>query len=196
LDGCDGEVAQIKFKSSKRGAFIDTITDHMSYMAFSIGVTFGAYNATGSPVVFVVTGIALFLLFFALKSGIRYVSEQGSASLRDLDQGIASLKERKKWYLKLFGILHPLGRRDMFSFVAMLLMFSGNITFFWLCLMTVIYLSIIAYHLFLRSVRPPRSKRSFRKAAKHGYQHVLAWFGGDDLNYRTEEIRNEEIHRS
>lgn len=130
LDGCDGEVAMVKLKDSKMGAFIDTVTDHLSYMMFVVGLTVGAFQATGEPVVFVVTGLALAGLLFALNLGRVYAKKKGSASLRVLDEGIAGLNHsgQKVWYLRLFGKIHHFGRRDMFSFCAMLIMLSGNIT--------------------------------------------------------------------
>jgi len=124
LDGCDGEVAIIKLKDSKKGASIDTITDHLSYFAFVIGLTVGAFNATGEPLVFVATGVAMMGLLFALNLGRLYAKKKGTTSLRVLDQGIASLNHpnQKVWYLRLFGMIHHMGRRDMFAFCAMLVM--------------------------------------------------------------------------
>ncbi len=144
LDGCDGEVAHIKFKASKKGAFIDTVTDQLSYMFFVVGVTVGAYKVTGSPTVFGVAALALVCLLVALNFGRLYIKRQGSASLRELDKGIASLNEHSKpWYLRAFGVVHHFGRRDMFSFVAMLLLLGGELTaFFWLLMVGLFLISL------------------------------------------------------
>ncbi|MFQ5649693.1 MAG: CDP-alcohol phosphatidyltransferase family protein [bacterium] len=143
LDGCDGEVAVIKLRDSKRGAFVDTLTDHLSYVSFIIGITVGVYHATGNPIVFYVTGFMVLGLLFALNMARIFVKKQGSASLRTLDEGIASLNHsgQKVWYLKLFGIIHHFGRRDLFSFAAMLVLLSGNLTVFYAALM--LFLCII-----------------------------------------------------
>ncbi|MFQ5674796.1 MAG: NTP transferase domain-containing protein [bacterium] len=137
LDGCDGEVAKIKLQDSKFGALIDTITDHASYVIFIIGVTVGAFRATKSPVIFYVAGATLLFLMLALPVAFRYIKKKGSASLRELDQGIAGLNHasQKVWYLRFYGIVHHLGRRDLFSFVAAIIMLFGNITVFYWALM-------------------------------------------------------------
>lgn len=135
LDGCDGEVAQIKLKESKLGALVDTISDHLSYFLFVAGVTVGMFNATGNPLVFVVTAISLLFLLVALRIGVSYLNKQGSRSLRDLDQDIASLNHAGQdvWYLRAFGLAHHLGRRDTFSFMTLLVMLWGNIAlFYWM----------------------------------------------------------------
>jgi CDP-L-myo-inositol myo-inositolphosphotransferase len=143
LDGCDGEVATLKHKQSRFGALVDTISDHLSYLAFIIGVTVGVYNATLDSSVFYITGANIVFLMFALRFGLQYIRKKGSGSLRDLDQGIASLNhsEQKVWYLRLFGFLHPLGRRDMFSFLAMIVMLFGNLTIFYWGLIVMVFIA-------------------------------------------------------
>lgn len=134
LDGCDGEVAQIKLKDTKLGAYMDTITDHVSYFFFISGVALGAYNAKHDVSILYVCGFSLFFLLVALKFGLQYIRKKGSASLRDLDQDIAAMKHarNKPWYFKFLGEIHHLGRRDLFSLAALLIMIWGNITvFFW-----------------------------------------------------------------
>jgi len=159
LDGCDGEVAQIKLRTSKVGAAIDTVTDHLSYMTFVIGVTIGTYHASGSPVVFYIAGSLIVSVLFSLNLGRIYIKRKNTASLRTLDTDIASLNhaEQKRWYLKFVGYVHSLGRRDMFSFVAMLIMFSGSITIFFAGVMgTLVLLSggIGVSSLYLLSRKP------------------------------------------
>lgn len=137
LDGCDGEVAKIKLRDSRTGAFVDTITDQISYLLFIVGVTIGAYNATQDSSVLYLAGFTISLLLVALRFGLKYIRKKGSGSMRALDHDISALNHdrQKKWYLKIFGSLHALGRRDVFSFVAFILMMMGNITAFFYALM-------------------------------------------------------------
>lgn len=142
LDGCDGEVAQVRLRDSKFGAFIDTATDYLGYVFFIIGITFGAFHASGESVVFWVTGLSLLYLLLALRLGILYVRKKGSASMRALDQDIAACKKTKHkvWYLRFFGHIHHLGRRDVFSFFGALIMLFGNVTVFYWGLMGAVIL--------------------------------------------------------
>lgn len=144
LDGCDGEVAQIKLKDSKLGAYMDTVTDHVSYFFFISGAALGAYNASHDVSVLYVCGFSLTFLLVALKFGLQYIRKKGSASLRDLDQDIAALKHgrNRPWYFKFLSEIHHLGRRDLFSVAALLVMMWGNITvFFWGLMGAVILMS-------------------------------------------------------
>ncbi|MCG8606068.1 NTP transferase domain-containing protein [bacterium] len=146
LDGCDGEVAKIKLRDSKSGAFVDTITDQISYVLFIIGVTVGAYNATNDQAVLYIAGVTIGLLLITLRFGLFYIRKKGSGSMRALDQDISKLNhERQKvWYLKFFGSVHHLGRRDVFSFAAFVLMLMGNITAFYYAVIASVNMMSIA----------------------------------------------------
>ncbi len=144
LDGCDGEVAVTKLKDSKSGAVVDTVTDQLSYLSFIVGVTIGTFRATNNPIVFLIAGVLVVFVLLGLNLGRLYVRSQDSGSLRSLDSAIAGMNHsgQKIWYLKFFGMIHHLGRRDAFSFAAMVVMLFGNITIFFGALM--ITLAIIS----------------------------------------------------
>ena len=38
VDGCDGEIAKLKFMGSRMGEWVDTLADNMSYLVFFIAV--------------------------------------------------------------------------------------------------------------------------------------------------------------
>ena len=50
LDGCDGEIARLKYQESALGCWIETVGDYSYYIAIFIGLTFGAVRQTGMPV--------------------------------------------------------------------------------------------------------------------------------------------------
>ncbi|MFQ6112751.1 MAG: NTP transferase domain-containing protein [bacterium] len=183
LDGCDGEVAQIKLKDSRLGAFVDTLTDHLSYFFFIIGVTVGAYRNIHDPSVFYITGASLVYLVIALRIGLLYLNKEGSGSLRDLDQDIADLNHSSQnaSYLKFFGFVHHLGRRDLFSFGGFLIMLWGNITLFYWGLMGAVNLMSTGV--------------SFSAAALLSQRHNLNLFNPIRrvLSYITNLFSNPEI---
>jgi phosphatidylglycerophosphate synthase len=47
LDGCDGEIARLKYQESALGCWIETVGDYSYYVAIFIGITFGAVQQTG-----------------------------------------------------------------------------------------------------------------------------------------------------
>lgn len=48
LDGCDGEVARFKLKSSKFGCWLDTICDYLYYLMTFAGMAWGLKRSSGS----------------------------------------------------------------------------------------------------------------------------------------------------
>ena len=68
LDGCDGEIARLKYQESALGCWIETFGDYSYYIAIFIGLTIGAVRQTGSEIFYWLGGIALVgtLMSFAL----------------------------------------------------------------------------------------------------------------------------------
>ncbi len=68
LDGCDGEIARLKFQESALGCWIETGGDYSYYIAIFVGLTVGAARQTGSHAFYWVGALALAgtLLAFAL----------------------------------------------------------------------------------------------------------------------------------
>ena len=59
LDGCDGEIARLKYQESALGCWIETIGDYLYYIAIFAGLTVGAVRQTGSPAFYWIGGLAL-----------------------------------------------------------------------------------------------------------------------------------------
>ena len=68
LDGCDGEIARLKYQESALGCWIETFGDYSYYIAIFLGLTIGAVRQTGWDAFYWIGGIALCgtLLTFAL----------------------------------------------------------------------------------------------------------------------------------
>ena len=68
LDGCDGEIARLKYQESALGCWIETVGDYSYYLAVFIGLTVGVVRETGSILFFWIGLLALAgtLLTFAL----------------------------------------------------------------------------------------------------------------------------------
>lgn len=72
LDGCDGEVARLKYQESVFGCWLETVGDYSYYIAIFIGIAVGAVRSTGDPIFynlgvaalggFLVTAVLLLLL--------------------------------------------------------------------------------------------------------------------------------------
>jgi phosphatidylglycerophosphate synthase len=68
MDGCDGEIARLKYQESALGCWIETFGDYSYYIAIFIGLTVGAVRRTGWHGFYWLGGIALAgtLVAFAL----------------------------------------------------------------------------------------------------------------------------------
>ncbi len=68
LDGCDGEIARLKYQESALGCWIETVGDYSYYIAIFIGLTIGAVRGTGWEAFYWIGGAALAgsLVTFAL----------------------------------------------------------------------------------------------------------------------------------
>jgi phosphatidylglycerophosphate synthase len=68
LDGCDGEIARLKYQESALGCWIETVGDYSYYIAIFIGLTIGAVRHTHLEPFYWIGGFALAgtVLSFAL----------------------------------------------------------------------------------------------------------------------------------
>ena len=68
LDGCDGEIARLKYQESALGCWIETAGDYSYYIAIFVGLSVGAVRQTGVEIFYWLGAVALggLLLTFAL----------------------------------------------------------------------------------------------------------------------------------
>jgi 1L-myo-inositol 1-phosphate cytidylyltransferase / CDP-L-myo-inositol myo-inositolphosphotransferase len=69
IDGCDGEIARLKFQSSSFGAWLDTILDRYADVAIVVAISYGYWRSHPQPLVWV--GGCLALTGFLLSSYTR-----------------------------------------------------------------------------------------------------------------------------
>lgn len=55
MDGCDGEIAKLKFMSSKMGAWLDTICDNLTTLFFLSAISYNLYNLNPSHTNFLIS---------------------------------------------------------------------------------------------------------------------------------------------
>lgn len=59
LDGCDGEIARLKFMQTPRGGWLDTILDRYADIALGLAVTFAAASLHPSPWIYLMGFVAI-----------------------------------------------------------------------------------------------------------------------------------------
>jgi phosphatidylglycerophosphate synthase len=65
LDGCDGEVARLKFEESDFGCWLETVCDYLFYLVLFVGMTVGLWRSSGTKT-YLMWGVLL--LFGAMAS--------------------------------------------------------------------------------------------------------------------------------
>lgn len=125
LDGSDGEVAKLTFRSSRRGEWVDTLCDNLAYLAFLVGLTVGVHRM-GLPDLYVYSGLlglgAAGVSIAAINLSLLSHGESGSA--RAVEYGYRGRDDLKS---RVLQALHYLGKRDMFSLVVLALALVGQL---------------------------------------------------------------------
>lgn len=104
MDGCDGEIARLKYQESALGCWIETVGDYSYYVAIFMGLTVGSVRQTGIEAFYWIGGIAMAgtLLTFALLIYLRARITNGQpnrlhAVARDRFKAEQSLWSRIIW---------------------------------------------------------------------------------------------------
>ncbi len=163
VDGCDGEVAKLTFSDSKKGAWVDTFCDQMSYLLFFIALPIGLLrNAPDMAQVYGIMGVFIFLavglIFYMM---IRYVkrTDKGGSMLKLITDVQYDAENNKGINGKISaGVLKMvfIFRRDFFAFATMLFAVAGLFNIL-IWILTFFILSMIIF-LFLFSNRMYRTK--------------------------------------
>jgi len=125
VDGTDGEVAKLTFRSSKRGEWIDTVCDNISYLAFLVGLTVGV-ERSGYPSFYLLSGVVGFVAGAAsiMNLALYVAREKVSGSFRSVRYGY---EEGGGWGRRFMRAVHFMGKRDFFAFLAMMLAVLGRL---------------------------------------------------------------------
>ncbi len=122
LDGCDGELARVRFQQSAIGEWLDTLVDDGLNIAIFAALGIGFYRATGSNL-FLSAGLVASLMHivydFVALTEIRRQGEGGEIiKVRWRLTGSDNMKTRlTKTRANPMIVLYTMGRRDFFVFI-------------------------------------------------------------------------------
>ena len=148
LDGCDGEIARVKYLESKAGSKLDGVCDRISTLMFAISLGFGLSRLPGNsdllrwfyPIEGVVAALFIGVTETLLTRG--NIDDGGEAAGSRYGDFVAENRQTfnqgdqlKLWMIKHSGMLSvgnritsffgELTKRDVFNFVFMLLAVCG-----------------------------------------------------------------------
>lgn len=155
VDGCDGEVAKLTFRTSKFGQYIDSISDNLALAGFITGLMIHKYRVSDhDPVAFVWGGALLLGFFVILGFMIIFLKKNtNSASFVTFDKEYLQ-KLSDKNYPKYLLIFIKYGKyvmkKDCFSLLFLIFAIFGILPLClyiatvgaWLCVAILIYLNL------------------------------------------------------
>lgn len=125
LDGTDGELAVLTYRTSPQGAWMDTVCDNVSYVAFLVGLTVGVYRAD-LPSFYLWGGlVGLGAAVVSLANINLYLLREGrSGSALSVQYGF---EKGRGPVARVMRVLKYLGKRDLLSFLVLVLAVLGRL---------------------------------------------------------------------
>lgn len=119
VDGCDGEIAALKFMKSRLGEWLDTLADNVSYLTFFFAIVYRMYWVTGQPFFLTLGGALIVLDILGVLFMFFYMQAVGSGSILSFNLGfsIEVPKTKQGWFHEVCSSIKFVSRRDFFSVV-------------------------------------------------------------------------------
>jgi phosphatidylglycerophosphate synthase len=126
LDGCDGEIARLKYQESALGCWIETFGDYSYYIAIFVGMTIGAVRFTGWPIFywFGIIAMAGTLITFAM---LIYLRSRITAGRPERLHSIAKqrFKAEPTWWSRIIWRISFVATRSAMPYGIMALALVG-----------------------------------------------------------------------
>ncbi len=136
LDGVDGELARLKFKSSLYGKWLDFMCDNLAYLAALVGFLVGLFRDGISPFEKTASLTALALTLCMMGSIILYYKKfNKDGKLLTVEYGF---REGKSWLDKMMQTAELLGKREWFALIFLALAIIGKMEW------VLVYVSVVA----------------------------------------------------
>ncbi len=126
FDGCDGEVARLKYRTSRLGAWLDTVLDDISTLVFALATGYGTAQAVGGTFGSVLLGLAVVAVVLSLPA--YWVTYARLLAHGHTDSGRVSFSGTPgaSWFRRfLVQYLLPFSKRDGYYFIFMLVALAG-----------------------------------------------------------------------
>ena len=145
LDGVDGELARLKFKSSPFGQWLDTLVDNLSYLAALAGIIIGIYRNGATDAVKIAGMLAVVFAVLALASLYFYLLRfKSGGTLLNVEY---SFQNGDGFFNKFMRVAALFGKRDLFALIFFGLGIIGQMP------MALAYVAIMAFFVFAFSVQ-------------------------------------------
>ena len=157
LDGVDGELARLKFKSSPFGQWLDTLVDNLSYLAALAGIIIGIYINGASDIVLLSGILAVVFAVLALASLYLYLLRfKSGGTLLSVEY---DFQKGNSFFDKFMRVAAGFGKRDLFALIFFGLGIIGQMP------MALGYVAIMAFFVFVFSVQAHFSAAKKKRAS-------------------------------
>ena len=117
LDRCDGEVARVKLMETKKGQWVDTISDQVTVVSFLIGVPVGYYVISHNPVAIILGALNMSIFIFFIIWSFYFLKKYTDSGSLVAYFEVDKLVDEKNTSIarKLIKIVRPMSRRNFYS---------------------------------------------------------------------------------
>lgn len=124
IDGCDGEIARLKFKHSDSGEWFDTISDDVINLSYQLALGFALTRLTGESI-WLKLGIGSFALgWFVAGALYRKLLANGKGTHLAVEWSFQKV-ENPSLFSRLCAKLEFVGHRDFYALALMVLVMVG-----------------------------------------------------------------------
>lgn len=124
IDGCDGEIARLKFKHSASGEWFDTISDDVVNLGYQLALGVALFRATGESL-WLNIGLASFVLgWFVAGALYRKLIASGKGTHLAIEWAFQKA-ENLSLFQRFVAKVEFIGRRDFYSLALMFLVLFG-----------------------------------------------------------------------
>ncbi len=123
IDGCDGEIARLKFKHSDWGEWFDTVSDDVINLTYQLALGFALYRLSGDALWWQV-GVATFVLGWVVCISLyRKLLSAGKGTHLAIEWSFNA--DDSNWFQRFCARFEFMAKRDFYSLLLMVLAFIG-----------------------------------------------------------------------
>lgn len=123
IDGCDGEIARLKFKHSDIGEWFDTLSDDIINLSYQLALGFALYRWTGEALWFQIGAVTFGLGWVICISLYRKLLANGKGTHLAIDWSMRA--ENAGWFNRFCAKFEFIAKRDFYALLLMVLTFAG-----------------------------------------------------------------------
>ena len=166
LDGCDGEIARLKYKHSDSGEWYDTVSDDVINLCYQVSVGYALFQLTGQAL-WLQIGLATFVLGWGV-AGMLYkkLLSSGNGTHLALDFGLDN--DEASLFTRVMAKLEFVAHRDFYALLLMVMAIIGPAALKVALVMAFLTVTFTGAQWFIATLSSPTRSRGRRETARAG----------------------------